>query len=150
MLNFTPQLVSQLDTRAILDMKWSSSSLVPILAVTTSSGQLALFSKDLSQMASAEIESQDKKPVVLSLDWNDRLLKRENDLNLLTSDSSGCVCLWSFRDSNLELTVKKKVHDFEAWITVFDAWNESIAYSGKHSKYFQLYCSFSARVRDYH
>ena len=115
-------------------MKWSNSKKDhPLLALTTSSGELHIYllneSRLIQKTSSIEI-NEEKKPVVLSLDWNDRKNNNEieNSLKISTSDSSGTI---SVIDVNrMEIIESLKNHDFEAWITIFDAWNDNVIYSG--------------------
>ncbi len=67
--------MQSIDTRAILDMKWSNTQ--PFLAVVTSSGQILIYEIKSDEENSPKLTLKfqhdlEDKPVALSLDWNDR------------------------------------------------------------------------------
>ena len=134
------QLVNEQKTRAILDMKWSSESRdKPLLAVTTSSGQLLVYQLEKSclELKDSITINEELNPVVLSLDWNDRQCsldlekKRPHSSKLVTSDSSGHISIITFEDGHdMRLIDQRKNHDFEAWICSFDVWDSNVVYSG--------------------
>ena len=121
-------------------MKWSSESRdKPSLAVTTSSGQLLVYQLEKSclELKDSIKINEELNPVVLSLDWNDRLCsldlekKRPHSSKLVTSDSSGHISIITFEDGHdMRLIDQRKNHDFEAWICSFDVWDSNVVYSG--------------------
>lgn len=117
-------------------MKWSTctSSLRPLLAVVTASSQLVIYGLDndrLELLCCQKVTGDSSKPlVILSVDWNDRIGHAADKLSLAISDSDGQVCTWDFNEGQLTQTSSRKPHNFEAWITVHDAWNPNVIYSG--------------------
>ena len=61
---------------------------------------------------------------MLSLEWQ--------NLNLVTSDSSGMITTWKYDSEGtaLEIIQTSKQHDFEAWICTYDTWDPNLIYSG--------------------
>ena len=137
-------MVHSQETRAILDMKWSSSQRGS-LALTTSSGDLIVYSLEDSQLKSTKSVKIENSPVLLSLDWNDRL-SNSSELKIVASDSQGQINLISAPD--LKIEESRKIHDFEAWIVIFDAWNSKVIFSGgDDSKLFMTDLRTNSKIR---
>ena len=67
-------------------MKWSI--IHPWLALVTSSGELCIYKLQNECLTLIVSQIVEKKPVILSLEWQDS--------NLVTSDSSGSITIWKF------------------------------------------------------
>ena len=88
MENSTFWVIQEIETRAILDMKWCQTQ--PLLGIVTSFGKLEIFEIQNEPIKLTLITSKtiDNQPVVLSLEWQ--------NLNLVTSDSSGTITTWKY------------------------------------------------------
>jgi len=127
------ELIKNIETGAILDMKWYPLG-HPYLATCTSSGDVIIydFSQEMKIKARACLENR----VILSLDWNCRRsseeLKESAKKQLVISDNQGYISICDVDLQSGEIQIQEPLikHDFEAWITVFDAWDNNIVYSG--------------------
>ena len=122
------ELIKTIETGAILDMKWYPG--YPYLATCNSSGDVIIYEftqEDLKIKARANLENR----VILSLDWNCRRKSTEPS-KLVISDNQGDISICDVDLQSGEIRIQESIqkHDFEAWITVFDAWNSNIVYSG--------------------
>lgn len=114
----------------ILDTKWLPTSLngCPVLGAVTSDGEVKIFY--LKEKRLVEVTSFVASPqkLCLSLDWS---VKNGNSV-IAVSDSGGQISLCQFDEGTSKLcqTLQWIGHQYEAWITAFDAWNSDIVYSG--------------------
>ena len=69
--------------------------------------------------------------LALSLDWNSRRNTLSRALEIAVSNSKGSVSTFSITDSLIEKTWnKEKCHEYEAWITAFNAWDPNVIFTG--------------------
>ena len=69
--------------------------------------------------------------LALSLDWNSRRNTPNKALEIAVSNSKGSVSTFSITDSLIERTWnKEKCHEYEAWITAFNAWDPNVIFTG--------------------
>ena len=69
--------------------------------------------------------------LALSLDWNSRRDFPSNGLEIVVSSSKGAVSIFKVTENVIEKTWhRENCHDYEAWISAFDAWNPNVIYSG--------------------
>ena len=78
-------------------MKWSQT--LPCLGIVTSFGKLEIFEIQNEPIKLTLVTSKtiDNQPVVLSLEWQ--------NLNLVTSDSSGAITTWKY-DSEGNISIR--------------------------------------------
>lgn len=118
------------ETSGILDTKWLAKPLngSAVLGAATSNGELKIYflKEKLLVESTSYIASPDK--LCLSMDWS---LEDENS-HIVISDSGGQITLCKFYEGTSELcqVLQWLGHQYEAWITAFNAWNSSIVYSG--------------------
>eukprot|EP00095_Tigriopus_kingsejongensis_P006120 maker-scaffold98_size375582-snap-gene-1.14 protein:Tk06120 transcript:maker-scaffold98_size375582-snap-gene-1.14-mRNA-1 annotation:"wd repeat-containing protein 85-like" len=130
------ELKFQLDTSAILDMRWHPQGPSPILAVVDALGVLTLYelldSYELRQVEQIKVTpEEDGETLALSIDWNCRRDSPDRALRIVTSDSKGSISLMEISpDSKATVMETRKCHDYESWICAFDAWNSEVIYSG--------------------
>ncbi|KAF6024764.1 DPH7 [Bugula neritina] len=114
-------LLQTIECAAVLDQKWNEKSDVPTLTVALESGFISIYTID-----------NDKEPLLV---WKEDVQIATNGLALsvdllalrtLVSDSLGKISLLD----NGTVTENWKAHDFEAWITAFDKWDETRIWSG--------------------
>ena len=116
-----------MDFPAVLDLKWSSSLLLPggrpVLASADARGRVSLLALDQDDEGKARLEEvasalaageEEGKALALSLDWSDRRGKGE-DRRIAVSDSGGCLnaLTVSERGGGLERMYRRKNHEFE-------------------------------------
>eukprot|EP00483_Globobulimina_turgida_P009530 UN09549 len=123
-------------TPPILDLKWHSKSSNIYLSAATSIGCIQLYSLnnalELQLKHSIKIpnidkshKTDDKLPICLSLDWN-----QKNNC-CCTSLSDGSVSILQFDDKNdNEIISRIKGHSDQVWTACFDTDNDKIIYSG--------------------
>ena len=130
-------LIQQIETEAILDMKWCQHRLNgdPVLAVANASGHIKLFKlkpcdqEHLQMVFWCKYEIADDLTLALSLDWSSA--REPSDEPFITvSDSKGKINLLQLKGDELTLVQRFPAHEFEAWITSFDYWNPHVLYSG--------------------
>ena len=122
----------------------NSSYIIYLLSALSTIGILSIYNlckKDDSfhlQMITdihidpASFENGDSTDVLaLSLDWNSRRNASDQELEIVVSSSNGKISIFRLTGSKIENTWKKdKCHEYEAWITAFDAWNRNIIFTG--------------------
>lgn len=126
-------LKKQLETSAILDMRWHPQSESAILAVVDARGFLTLYQLDKSHevIELYQLRVTTDEALALSLDWSCRKAGTHEEELIAISDSKGSVSIARMNSNHsLELIESRKCHDFETWICAFDAWNSNIFYSG--------------------
>uniref|UniRef100_A0A336K1G3 methylated diphthine methylhydrolase n=1 Tax=Culicoides sonorensis TaxID=179676 RepID=A0A336K1G3_CULSO len=119
--------VFQIETNAILDMKWHPSE--NIIATADSKGFVILYKLENDQLRLlCELKLENESDVLaLSLDWN--RISQQNEL--IVSDSKGGFSLLQYSESQLKLMYHHPTsHSFEAWISIFDRHNPNIVYTG--------------------
>jgi len=134
---------SAVATDGILDMKWSKRPLfkneIAVLATADAVGKLNLYAltddgKSLTQRCSAT--PTDESGIALSLDWNDsnEASRQQQPTRITVSYANGSIGVFKVTDESettcLSNELLWKAHDFEAWITMFNAWDDNIVYSG--------------------
>ena len=76
-------------------------------------------------------QNSDSDILALSVDWNSRRNAPNLGLEIAVSSSKGAVSIFSISESKIENTwYSGKCHEYEAWITAFDAWNHNVIFSG--------------------
>lgn len=117
-------------TGGVLDTKWLPVSIggCPVLGCVTSNGELKIFiltEKKLTEAASFVVSPG---KLCLSMDWSPECGKSQATI----SDSAGQISICQFYEGayNLQQILQWKGHQYEAWITAFDAWNSAVVYSG--------------------
>ena len=69
--------------------------------------------------------------LALSLDWNSRRNATDKELEIAVSSSKGTVSIFSIKDNLIEnVWNRENCHEYEAWITSFDAWNRNVIFTG--------------------
>ena len=65
------------------------------------------------------------------------------------SDSAGQISLCQFNEGSCKLCqiLQWTGHQYEAWITAFDAWNSAIVYSGKHMNITKVMVFFTVIIQ---
>jgi diphthamide biosynthesis protein 7 len=160
-------LLQTLEMPAILDCKWCHCKIDGkiLLAVANAVGEVLLYemrttgepkseedkmnikgiepwlSCTLSLLCNSVIaQDVDSETLALSLDWSTGRCKFEHEQNsplISVSDSKGYISLLTLSDLMFEKRECWKAHDFEAWITAFDYWNDSVVYTGKRERVIQ-------------
>ncbi|XP_015759849.1 PREDICTED: diphthine methyltransferase-like isoform X1 [Acropora digitifera] len=122
--------IQTLNTGGILDTKWLPTFLAgcPVLGCVTSNGEVKIFllkEKKLNETMSLFVSADN---LCLSLDWSPEHEKSQ----VAVSDSAGQISLCQLGEgsSNLQQISQWRAHQYEAWITAFDAWNSAVVYSG--------------------
>jgi diphthamide biosynthesis protein 7 len=119
-----------LDTQAILDIKWCPHKLLGrvVVASVDAKGSLELYALDEERLVLTLVQSAkgagEGDALALSLDWNDSA-----PAQIVVSDSKGRIHLVQL-DSALQVISSFEAHDFEAWVTCFDAFDANLVYSG--------------------
>ncbi|XP_066941751.1 diphthine methyltransferase [Macrobrachium rosenbergii] len=139
-------LVQQIETEAILDMKWCQHRLRgdPVLAVANAAGLLKLYKLRPSNQEFLQLvfwcqhEIEDENTLALSLDWSSGK-DASDDPFITVSDSKGKINILQLKGDELTLVQRFHAHDFEAWITAFDYWNPNIVYTGGDDCKFRKY-----------
>ncbi|XP_075155113.1 diphthine methyltransferase isoform X2 [Haematobia irritans] len=142
--------LDRIETAAILDMKWLSSSNneLPILAAATALGNIDIFlieESKLKYIQGTNLNPVDKDLLALSLDWGksvagENMASNNLEDRIITSDSKGNISLLSWSaERNLEMIRTWHAHDFEAWICAFDKWNKNLAYTGGDDTFLLAY-----------
>lgn len=122
--------IQSISTAAITDMKWYHYDGTPLLGITSSSGELGLYSlvKSENECNLQKIKSFDvcAPNLSLSLDW------AGIESRITVSDSDGGISVMRIAENGceIELEQKWKAHNFDAWITAYDRWNTHVVYSG--------------------
>lgn len=124
-----------IDMPAILDMKWSQSS---ILAVADANGYVTLFSDKTKISSWNSVTSS----INLSLDWSDRVNLCPSP-SLAVSKSDGSISVLKLGESALDQVLNFPAHNFEAWIVAFNYHDTNILYTGGDDCIFQ---SFDTRT----
>jgi diphthamide biosynthesis protein 7 len=137
--------LSEIETAAILDMKWLHPSL-SCLSIALANSQVSLYSlqnSTLEHIKSISINST--KALCLSLDWSDRIggytggykedaeANTMNEAQAIISQSDGTLATLSHSLSSSSQPVVETwgAHDFEAWIAAYDCWsNGNVVWSG--------------------
>ncbi|RKP11273.1 WD40-repeat-containing domain protein [Piptocephalis cylindrospora] len=132
-------LLDHVDTPAILDLKWIQHGTENLLVQAAADGTISLYRMDepgklrsTGTYPCPDLPKDETPPLILSLDTSTRYTGLDkNAPRISTSQSDGCLTEWNFReDGTLSRQMAWKAHDFEAWITAYDGWNEHIIYSG--------------------
>lgn len=130
-------LVQQIDMPAILDLKWCCHAVQGnvLLAVANAAGQIVVYRLEVRDELSpqlvfwCQLNTDEEDTLALSLDWSTR--KNHSDAPLITfSDSKGKISVIQLLNQELRLQQKFLAHEYEAWITSFNYWNENILYTG--------------------
>jgi diphthamide biosynthesis protein 7 len=123
--------VQTISTAAVTDMKWCNYNDVPLLGVTSSSGQLDLYSlvgnNNTYKLENLSMFDVCSPNLSLSLDWCKNTIPK-----ITISDSGGYVSVLKLAENGNEVSLdqKWKAHNFDAWITAYDGWNTHLVYSG--------------------
>ena len=130
-------LLQQIDMPAILDLKWCCHSVQGkmLLGVANAVGQLVVYRLEsnsdlgpqltlLCQHSIAEADT-----LALSLDWSTRKDSSDDPL-IAISDSKGEITVIQLANEELKLQQRFPAHEYEAWITGFNYWNNTILYTG--------------------
>ncbi|KAJ7362022.1 Diphthine methyltransferase [Desmophyllum pertusum] len=111
------------ETSGVLDTKWLPGSLNghAVLGAVTSDGELKQLVESTSYITSPQ-------KLCLSMDWS----SKDGNSQVVVSDSAGQMSLCKFNEGTSKLCqiLQWTGHEYEAWITAFDAWNSAIVYSG--------------------
>lgn len=130
-------LVQQIDMPAILDLKWCCHRVQGnvLLAVANAIGQITVYrlesSGDLGPQLTLLYEHSiaEADTLALSLDWSTRKSSCDSPL-ISVSDSKGKITLILLGNEELKLLQRFPAHEYEAWITGFNYWNNNILYTG--------------------
>ena len=77
------------------------------------------------------VEDCNSDILALSLDWNSRRNAPNKELEISVSSSKGTVSIFSIADKIIEnIWNRENCHEYEAWITSFDAWNRNVIFTG--------------------
>ncbi|XP_011503192.1 PREDICTED: diphthine methyltransferase [Ceratosolen solmsi marchali] len=145
--NLLLKLLQQLDTVAILDMKWAHIKCFDnkiLLAVVNANGFLQIYElmnkeenlylRNIYLKLISEILVNERKDfaLALSLDWSTgkRNDNNNSEVKITVSDSQGFVSLFRLIENGIEKITLWPAHEYEAWITAFDYWNTNIIYTG--------------------
>ena len=75
--------------------------------------------------------SNNSDTLALSLDWSSRRVCSNDDLKITLSSSKGAVLILKLTSRGLEkIWMNDNCHEYEAWITAFNAWNSNVVFSG--------------------
>ncbi|XP_029641959.1 diphthine methyltransferase [Octopus sinensis] len=123
----------ELNHSGILDIKWFHSDLNghSSFALVDAEGQLCLYrleGEDQKHVSLTSSEELDSNVIGLSLDWS--IPQQTRDPSIIASSSDGKISLWQVTNTGLKNIIRWKAHDFEAWISAFDYWDENLAYTG--------------------
>ncbi|XP_050670919.1 diphthine methyltransferase-like isoform X1 [Leptidea sinapis] len=133
-----------IDTAGILDQKWCYHKLNnhPVLGVVTADGFIEVHRLvDNDGVLTLELwlkESVGEDVLALSLDWSTNKTFSDHPY-LVVSDSGGNVMVLQVEDDCLRIIGKWKAHNFEAWISAFNYWNDNLFYSGGDDCVFKAY-----------
>lgn len=135
------ELLQQVCTSAVLDMKWLHVTDVAetrvLLAVVDSTGYLQIYQlkddgKRIELVTKSKV-SDEESVMALSLDWSNRkdISEPVVNTNILVSDSAGQISQFTWGETG-ELTkdFTWPAHQFHAWIVAYDYCNSRIFYSG--------------------
>ena len=65
------------------------------------------------------------------MDWNSRKSSCDKHIEIAVSSSKGDISKFKLNENGLEKSWNRTdCHEYEAWITVFDAWNSNTVFSG--------------------
>lgn len=132
----TLEPIQTIEAPGILDQKWCCHEIknYPVLATATSIGKLQLYQltkeDDTLRLKLWMEECVKEDLLALSVDWSTN--KISGDPNLVVSDSSGTISLWSIGNNKLTKIGVWNAHGFEAWIAAFNYWHPNIFYSGTY------------------
>lgn len=130
-------LLQQIDMPAILDLKWCCHTVQGniLLAVANAIGQILVYKLEDDGEIGPQLvfwcqhDTDMDDTLALSLDWSTR--KNNSDAPLIaTSDSKGKISIIQLVNQELRLQQKLLAHEYEAWITSFNYWNDNIVYTG--------------------
>jgi diphthamide biosynthesis protein 7 len=136
------KLLQELDTSAILDMKWAQIKCFDckiLLGVVNADGFLQIyelitkeFNTCLELMSEILVNDISIPTLALSLDWSigNRNNNDNKEIKITVSDSRGFISLFRLSESGTEKITLWSAHEYEAWITAFDYWNTNIIYTG--------------------
>jgi len=136
------ELLQQVYTSAILDMKWLHVIDIVetriLLAVVDSMGYLQIYQlkddgKRIEFITKLKV-SDEKNVMALSLDWSrgkSNAFDPITNMDILVSDSAGQISrfIWG-KTGDLTKDFTWSAHEFHAWIVAFDHCNPFIFYSG--------------------
>ncbi|XP_028989852.1 diphthine methyltransferase isoform X2 [Betta splendens] len=128
--------LQEMDTAAVLDLKWCHVPLSgkAVLGMAAATGDLHLYTLSDSQEGPRSLHSLCNLEVgvdrlALSLDWSTGRMN-SSDVQVVCSDSAGCITVLSVAEGSLTTLSQWKAHDFEAWISAFSYWDLQLVYSG--------------------
>ncbi|EGI62101.1 PREDICTED: diphthamide biosynthesis protein 7 [Acromyrmex echinatior] len=136
------ELLQQVCTSAILDMKWLHVTDIIetriLLAVVDSMGYLQIYQlkndgKRIEFITKLKVNNEENV-MALSLDWSRRNSPASDPIintNILVSDSAGHISRFTWGEAgDLTKDFTWPAHKFHAWIVAFDYCNPLIFYSG--------------------
>lgn len=139
------ELIQQIETLAILDMKWVCTGDIDnnqiYLCVVNSSGFLQMYQLTsendetrLKFLTEKKVNMCHKDILALSLDCSigrSCFLAPPLNLHIVASDSEGCISYfkWDETDSLQRISMWRG-HEFESWCVSFDHHDDNIIYSG--------------------
>jgi len=115
-------LLSQLETAAVLDMKWNLKD--NVLGTVNASGQLVLYKLNSTNQLEITEQIDVSEGLALALEWD------MNYERIIVSDSKGKVHVYKYSESNTESTHEYTGHGYEAWTCCFSASDSNLIYSG--------------------
>lgn len=135
--------IAEIDTAAVLDMKWlhPSSSL---LSLALADSQVSLYAfKENKLTLLRSIQANSTKALCLSLDWSNRIGGHQGgydlssrgksyDSQVIVSQSDGTLAhLSNICESTTPVITTWKAHDYEAWTAAYDCWSAgNVVWSG--------------------
>ncbi|XP_052266714.1 diphthine methyltransferase-like isoform X2 [Dreissena polymorpha] len=128
----TLQQCTRLDMPGVLDIKWSCEPVQghPTFALVNSIGELQLYKLGSNKAVSIETKAElSPHSLGLSLEWNN-LTGHSEDLQIVSSDSSGHVHVHQLGGASLDTIDTWKAHDYEAWISAFNQANTQLVFTG--------------------
>ena len=115
----------------MLDLKWSGRPHGDraLLGAVVSTGSLCIYSlSNNGNFESHESAAAEGAPLLLSLDWADRLGRADD--RIVTTSSAGEVSIWRLANGGLSLETNWTGHDLECWVAAFASDSSDIVYSG--------------------
>ena len=121
-------LVENIPTDGILDMKWSSSG--KLLMLANSNGGVSFCEYDEGKSSTPNLKLKDSvcvdpSLICMSVDW---VYADSKESDLVACFTTGVVAMVDL--DTLKIKTQFQAHDYDAWVVAHDKWSPHILYSG--------------------
>ena len=126
------KLKQKIDSDGIFDIKYSYNLINnnSYLGEVNSKGNLNIY-KFKNEKLTLTTSINTKDTMGLSLDWNNRVLNENKNINISASFSNGGIKVFNFDNERLSCIFNiENAHEYEAWISSFNYYDKNIVYSG--------------------